>query len=301
MIELKNELSGYFTVSKGTDPDNMVEVASFPNLITDAGLLMYGASSDFIRYCNIGSSSTTPTVSDTTLINRLYYSESALSENTGANNTNPNARYVYRRRTMRFTPKGVPYTIAEVGYGWNTTGSVFNRALVVDGGGSPTTISVLDNEYIDITYELRLYPPTTDSTGTLTPTGKDVVPRNWTARAAGDSGNISYYVFGWSLGGGPGLQSLTAYRDNIGTLFSTPTGYVGSANTAGSYTINPVIPEITYSRKFELTEGNDALGIKSLFAIGYGYYYQIGFDAPFMKTNTDEITFTFKISWGRRP
>lgn len=301
MIELKNELSGYFTVSKGTDPDNMVEVASFPNLITDAGLLRYGYDDNFIRYCNIGSSSTTPTVSDTALINRLYYSESALSENTGANNTDPNARYVYRRRTIRFTPTGVPYTIAEVGFGWNTTGSVFNRALVVDGGGSPTTISVLDNEYIDVTYELRLYPPTTDSTGTLTPTGKDVVPRNWTARAAGNSGNISYYVHGWSLNGGPGLNSLTAYGDSIGTLFSTPTVYVGSVYTADSYTINPVIPEITYSKKFQLADGNHALGIKSLVAIGVGYLYQIGFDVPFMKTNTDEITFTFKMSWGRRP
>lgn len=301
MIELKNELSGYFTVSKGTDPDNMVEVASFPNLITDAGLLRYGSDSNFIRYCNIGSSSTTPTVSDTTLINRLYYSEYTISENTGANNTDPNARYVYGRRTIRFNPQGVPYTIAEVGFGWNTTGSVFNRALVVDGGGYPTTISVLDNEYIDITYELRLYPPTTDSTGTLTPTGKDVVPRNWTARAAGDSGNISYYVFGWSLHGGPGLYSMHAYGGSIGTLYSTPTVFVDAVYTADSYTINPVIPEITYSKKFKLTEGNSALGIKSLLVTGVGYYYQIGFDAPFMKTNTDEITFTFKISWGRRP
>ena len=301
MIELKNELSGYFTVSKGTDPDNMVEVASFPNLITDAGLLRYGYSTDFIKYCNIGSSSTTPTVSDTTLINRLYYSESALSENTGANNTDPNARYVYRRRTIRFNPQGVPYTIAEVGFGWNTTGSVFNRALIVDGGGSPTTISVLDNEYIDITYELRLYPPTTDSTGTLTPTGKDVVPRNWTARAAGDFGNISYNGVAWSVNGGAFLQDITAYGGTIGPLFSIPTALINYANGVRSSTINPVIPEITYSRKFSLTEGNNALGIKSLLATGVGYYYQIGFDAPFMKTNTDEITFTFKISWGRRP
>lgn len=301
MIELKNELSGYFTVSKGTDPDNMVEVASFPNLITDAGLLRYGSDADFIRYCNIGSSSTTPTVSDTTLINRLYYSESELPENTGANNTDPNARYVYRRRTIRFTPKGVPYTIAEVGFGWNATGSVFNRALVVDGGGYPTTISVLDNEYLDVTYELRLYPPTTDSTGTLTPTGKDVVPRNWTARPADLSGDISYQVYSWSISGDTYTNTIAACGGTIGTPFSLPASWINYATGVGSITINPVIPEITYSKKFNLGDGNSASGIKSIVVNSHGHYYQIGFDAPFMKTNTDEITFTYKISWGRRP
>lgn len=304
MVELKNELAGYFTISKGSNPDDMQEICTFPNLITDAGLLRF-ASGNFLDYCHIGASSVAPSVSDTTLVSKLYHSSTLLSANTGANNTDPDNRFVWKRVTMRFEPKGVSYNVAEVGFGWDTT-NVFNRATIKDGNGLPTTISVLDNEYFDITYELRLYPPKDDTTGTVVPTGKDTTPRTWTARSSGESGNISYSVnAGWGVEGYVGYLAYMSWvfcsTDSISPVYNQITNGGYAYPDSYTRTPNPTLPEVTLSYTFGLSSGNFDNGISSFVVRGYSCNYQVGFSAPFMKTNTDQITFTVKISWGRRP
>lgn len=47
------------------------------------------------------------------------------------------------------------------------TGNVQSRALFLDGSGNPTTITVLSDEFLTVTYVFRLVPVTTDVTGTI--------------------------------------------------------------------------------------------------------------------------------------
>ena len=69
------------------------------------------------------------------------------------------------------------------------------RALILDGGGSPTTLTILSDETLDVTYTIRVYPPTTDVTGSIT---LDGVSYGYTIRPCNvsTSGTGSYY---WDL------------------------------------------------------------------------------------------------------
>ena len=301
---------GIITVHKGTNVDNMEHVSTFPNMILDTGLRAIGTNASYMTYCNVGSSNTPVAATQTSLGNRLYQSTIAgPGDNaTGADNSDPANRYVFRRRVIRFNPTGSAYNVSEIGFGWDAAGNLFNRALVLDANGDPTTISVLANEYLDITYELRLYPPTQIFSGTFTPTGKDTQTRTWTACAASGGGGVLNYSgdSGWGLHGA--FHTIVAYGSlassgKIGNIFfdlSTGSG----VQTVNANSVNGIMDsvetKVTYTAYFGLDRANFTNGIKSALFSTNGPRIKIEFDIPFMKTNTDDISISIAYSWGRR-
>ena len=304
MISIETQASGHIWLRKGKTVEAMEEVADFPNLILDVGLREMGLSHEYLKYCSIGTSSVTPNASQTKLLGLLRTTGTdATGEQTGANSDDPLNPYVWRRVTKRFMPSGSSVNISEIAFGSTSNGSTaFNRALIKDSGGNPSTITLLGDEYLDVVYELRIYPPMQDITGTLTPTGVDTTPRSYIVRPRGQGGVLTYNSqAGWMVytmmsPSGSGVDSV--HSGPIGSIFSEPSGtklsflaysVMHASGASGIYVLS--VP---------LASGNFPSGIRSVVAGITSCKYQFQFDPPFMKTAADVFSLTFVHSWGRR-
>ncbi|MGH3802903.1 MAG: hypothetical protein ACRDTD_22795, partial [Pseudonocardiaceae bacterium] len=76
----------------------------FPNLITNAGLDLFGtlsgASSIVSAFCRVGSGNATPAVTDTALGTQVAFSNTLQANTNGVNRSG--TFYGWRRRTLRF-------------------------------------------------------------------------------------------------------------------------------------------------------------------------------------------------------
>jgi hypothetical protein len=302
----------------------------FPNLITNIGLdrMAYSGSGagDYLRSCMVGSGNTAPAVTDNSLgaqvaatANNIYVSPNPIQSSVcGYETTSP--YYCWIITTYRFFEGEATGNIAEVGIGWwdDPNWRCFSRALILDGGGSPTTITVLADESLDVTYELRFYPKETDNTGNVTFTGSIGGTYAWTMRSAYLGVDSYLSLDGWQIcyrannisnrhmmqlnsDYGSGVNYLFVGDGSLGTINQIPT----SSNqerlltpiefdtyVAGNFYVDGTIT-------VGLDDGNFVAGISVIhFIAGLGWF-QIGFGTPIMKTNTDILTITFRHTWGR--
>ena len=297
MITMQHETqcAGWFKL-EAIRPDGTRRVLAdwFPNLILDGGLDRMGENSNYLSWCQVGSGSTAPVATQTALINRIAGTNTLQAQVYGAQATAP--YYGWYRRTYRFAKGVAAGNLSEVGVGWDTSGSLFSRALILDGGGSPTTITVLSDEVLDVTYELRRYPGTVDLTGTVVLGG---VTHNWVSRAAA----VTNSQF-WAGTGAMVLEYAAAFNGDIGPVTaSTPSGTSGTLSiTALAYSSGSYTRAATVSAG--LNDYNLSGGIRSIWT--YAYYsgigsYQIQFDPAIPKDNTKVLSLTIQHSWARRP
>lgn len=276
------------------------ETPWFDNLILDSGLNRWGSGA-IIAGAAIGTSTTPPAVGQTGLLAQTTYTTTTgtghnVISAAGASPYNNTRTFVYRTAVGALNGN---YT--EVGVGW-ASGSMFSRALIVDGGGTPTSLAVAPDEQLDIVYQLSVYPPLTDIAPTVT---LDGVTYNVTGRACNVNAVSTTVQVAWdvehnaaiSLTGGSvwsgGISAVTA---------STPSGisptgpsYSSAAYSSGSYTRNG-------TQTYSLTQGNVSGGFRSVTA-GWGgsFGFQYEFDALVPKDGTKTMTLDFSVTWARRP
>lgn len=268
----------------------------FPNLILDAGLNRAGANADWMSYCRVGTGSAAPDAGDTNLGVHVAGTSNQISSSSVTQSSAP--FYAATRRTWRFLEGAAEGNLTEVGVGWGDTdaSNLFSRALILDGSLDPTTLTVLADEFLDVTYELRDYAPTVDTTGTISISGDDY---DFTARAA--QANSSVWCPPFQGGVNLGIGSpVSAYDDVMGDVDESPTG---SASATGDNT-NASYSDSSYEREFTaffgLDVGNFAGGIKSMQAYTGGSAFQFEFDPPIPKDNTQLFSITFNHSWARK-
>src|SRR6056297_3576288 len=139
-----------------------IDTGWFDNIITDAGLNLMGGAG-YMDSCQVGSGSTTPTVGDTALVTYVAGTGTIQEETKTAEASAP--YYGSTTTTYRFAEGDAAGNLSEVGIGTATSGgTLFSRALITDGGGSPTSITVLADEFLDVTYQIQIVPPTGDIT-----------------------------------------------------------------------------------------------------------------------------------------
>lgn len=319
-LNLETEVAGSYTMQKfrmGADgalaPSS--EPITFENIVTDVGLVFIANNTSYMQYAYVGAGSAAPQPTDTQLGSFLMQNSSVPMDTSPFFNTSEG--FAGNRRTFRFNPRGSMYNASEVGVGMVRT-ELFSRALVRDALGNPATISVLADEYLDVTYEIRLYPPLTDSVVELVPNGSDQVPRTITCRAChansrklnantGYGWDLRNSIFSWgtTVGGGecsmmasPANSGIRLYTGDLGTAFGHPSGtftYVSAALTAraatggayGYWTVN-----------LGLSQGNGELSVIGI-NMGAGSF-QIKIDPPFQKTAEDVFELVLKHSWGRK-
>jgi hypothetical protein len=302
-VDISAKVSGHFTLTVRRPDGSVRQETSFPNLITDGGLDRMGANADWLTWCQVGSGSTAPSVTDGSLVNRIAGSNTKQASANG--NLSADPYYAWTRNTYRFGTGVATGNLSEVGIGWASTGSLFSRALILDGLGDPTTITILADETLDVTYEFRYYPNLTDITGTTAFTGNLAGSYDWVLRPAQVTGSTRWQTAtnGTSMGNMDTVVSgfVNAYNGALGAVTSFPSGTAASASslTAAAYSAG------SYSRAadigFALNNGNLSGGISALrFKLGIGTF-QIGFTPAIPKTASDTLTLTVSHTWARRP
>lgn len=267
----------------------------FPNLITDGGLDMI-PSGGFMNACQVGSGSATPTFSDVTLQTRV----AGVTGSRAAGTPGTSPYYTEVVGTYVFGQGVATGNLSEIGVSPATTGAMFSRALILDGSGNPTTITILAIEVLTVTYRLRVYRNTSDVGGSVT---IDSTSYTTVSRPS----NINYSNSALLIAQNGIVQTsdarLGAYNGSIGAITGVPSGggeiatssVTKSIYGAGNYYQDQIFSVPTSS-------GNLSGGITCLaYVLGNQLFLgtQSSFSPALPKDNTKTMTVTFRYSWGR--
>lgn len=296
-LEMNSEVGARFKLvaRKASTEEIIRETDWFQNIVLDTGLARMSVGT-WIDRCCVGTGNSTAVATQTQL-DAFKASTTANQDPAGGIQVTALPYYMWARRTYRFGDGVAAGNISEVGLGW-ANANLWNRALVKDSNGNPTTITVLADEYLDVITEIRVYPQETlsGSFNFLNKAGAVVSSHTYTGRAFYATPNNTYQLVQ--------LGSIGIYNGGVGaTTTANPTGTrlsYGSPTT----TEYPTPTSIKCTKKFLLTEANDIH--KTLFAqstgflsSGIGMGYQVEFTPTITKTNLMELTYTVSMSWGR--
>ena len=227
------------------------------------------------------------------MIPRLGNGNVITSSNSNAGASNYESKHTV---TYEFALGAVVGNMAEIGVGWASTGAtLFSRARIVDGGGSPTTITVLVTEILQATYRLTAFPTLTDSTSTFLVSG---VSTTYVSRLASAA---NYLNIGYSASELISNPQMDVRNGSLGAITGTPSG----SSVAISAAASPAYIPGTYYRDSVFTaalaQGNLSGGISAVYFQGSGAFGQISFSPVIAKDNTKTLSLTFRTAWARRP
>ncbi len=307
-MNLSTGVSGEYRLVINRPDGSQEDTGWFPNLILDQGLDRLGnsASGPIIRYAHVGSGTTTPNAAQTSLTtfvasadsNPTNYAESCVNEGSPTYAALHTWRYI-------FAQGAVVGNITEIGVGWSTSGAtLFSRALILDGTGSPTTITLVAIDQLTVYYRLRVAPTLTDLTGVVDIGGTNY---NYTVRVA-SAGNFANTQFmfnsssNFSNADSNGIYPYPA-TSVLGSITGTPSGTVGVNGTAttAAYTPGTYYRDSTFN--LSISQGNTAGGIGALRLVWPTSYsvmlFQVGFSPAIPKDNTKTFSITMRHSWAR--
>lgn len=311
LLKIEMQVSGRFKIEAFKVDGDGVEIPGTrrlaapwqKNLILDQGLNTMATSASYLTACQVGTGSTAPAVGQTALVTRIAGTTTKPSNVTSVSGGAP--YYVAQTVTYSFAQGVATGNLSEVGFGTATTGTtLFSRALIKDAMGNPTTLTVLSDESLEVTYEFRYYAPPSDVTGTIVATGNIGGTYDYILRPANVS-TLSGSV-GWTLPSGQTLSGTNssgyrALNGDIGPITGLPSGTGGDMSnpasasyTSGSFVLDRIITATA-------AQANLSGGVRSMqLKLGVGMY-QIQFDPPIPKTSVDVIQLTLRLSWARRP
>lgn len=269
------------------------------NIVLNQGL-DFMATEHWVRSCAVGTDGSKPVETQTGLIKEFATTGDQQETQSGCFNENGIIYYWYRIR-FRF-PAGTfdNTTLAEVAV-INNNKKCWNRALITDSDGKPTTLTVLNDEYLDVTCEIRSYYITEDQHGTI-----DIVDKNnnliKTINTITRPSSLKY-ADSISLRMLYPLRSWLLY--NRASLGKSKIGDVNSLVSDAFYTDSIADTYITGSYKlsgvirFGLDVANNTDYL--VFSTGFNDYpaWQVGFSEPIRKTNTQIFNFHVSMTWGR--
>lgn len=307
MINLKARLQGEYNVKVKRGDGTVEETGWFKNLILNQGLDQLGSNNQLvIAYAQVGSGTTAPTTTNTQLETYVESSGYKGSANSITNASSPDYEIELTWEFV-FTQGSVVATIAEVGVGWdNTAGAnLFSRALILDGMGNPTTISVTAVDELIVFYRLRIFPPVSDVTGTVNISGTDydytIRPAQVESWGAIFSFIISDYfskITGSAAAYEPGVTLGAITSSLSGTTTPSPSA---TSSTDAGYTTGTYYRDGTYT--WDPTAGNGTGGFQGIEFVWGAVYsswrFQMVFDNPIPKGNTDQFSIVLRFSWAR--
>lgn len=323
-LKAKTELEGYFEldVFKADANGKKIEkskrrVAEFHNLILDQGLnyLAQGTTTQVgftLSCCQVGTSSTPVAAGQTAL--QGFLAGTNVSPSSNITNQPSSPFYGTRITTYEFAVGAAAGNLTEVGVGRATTGSVlFCRALIVDGGGVPITITVLSDEILQVTYSLRCYPVEADTPAVVTISGTNYTftrrPIRVTSNAWAFSQNGSSVINGFGLDESSS-ESMVAFSGGLAAATSHNM-FGTSANRSSA--VNNAYVSGTYTRACTGTWGIatanfGAGGIQGLLVVarfgtsaqGGPGVYQYGISPGIPKINTQQLVMNYSFQWARK-
>jgi len=330
------------------------------NVLTDGGVdYLFTQTGDFrfnpiYFHCVVGTGSSTPSVSDNSLDN--YTGKYDLWHAHSLNRQYSTSPYYYRRTmTARFLPGTLTNSsinLAEVGmvFTRNNTGDYTNingstpihsRALFLDSGGNPVTVTVLSDEYLDVIWEWTWYvmdeylsTVTIDIDGLPTVFDIEVWPANMSQGSGGSSAGVgSDYTYGWGDVNGkmftagaegssrgqcgwhpPHIVTVGRWgsgaRGLSGVMSATITGQGDlptpstTVFTPDNITLGAYTPgdhNRNYTLSWGIAGGNVPGGISVINLMGLFGHWQIGLDPVLNKTDIQTMELTFNVAIDNTP
>lgn len=303
---------GHFKVELISRAGIIKKVLEFDNLITNAGLdamatlgLSPGGAA-LLTYAAVGTGSTTPANTDTTLVAEITPSSSNRTSANGG--TADSLSYVSGTpdyysfvRTYLFDFSQGNGNLTEIGlFTASSSGTMWTRQLLKDSGGTPTTITKTSSDQLKITYTLQLYPLQSDVTGSVT---ISTVSYSYTIRAANVGPTTRYIdVFYYGSQG----YAMKAHSDAIAARTSEPSaGSISpSSHSTATYTSGNYYLEDTsvWSSAVANFGGSGITSFRLWSPGGTGsFIMQMGVSPGFAKDNTKQLTLVTRKSWGRYP
>jgi hypothetical protein len=208
----------------------------FPNQILDAGRNIMADFSGWAgagANCQVGTNSTDPSSGHTQLLGYIAGNDWVHSGARGAAGDPP--YFQWNQQTYRFDEGNAEGNLSEAGVGWDGAYGPYliTRALIVDEDGEPFTPTVKDDEWLDVTYQLRYYPPLEDVEGTIV---LDGITYDTITRAANvtTDGNHIGQILGVATGG---TYYWRAYDGPLGPVFESPDGLSEANNYSGQFNV----------------------------------------------------------------
>lgn len=294
---ITQKLEGCISLAVGKSRDNPRYKTEFKNLIVDIGLNNAATTNidNLVTKCGVGSSSNIPTTGDTVLGQQIGTYASVVTSTYNHSSGNP-VWYTYSRFTFTFTSGSVTGDLREIGF-FNSSNTMFSHTLLKDGAGNPTTITVLPDEALYVTYEVRKYAQEIDQTGTfnLAINGVDT-SFAYTARPAliNTSTSSNYWYGSHKLGAN---TDVVAYESQtLGVVIGTPTG----TSVAGSGTIDTYIAgsfKSTLNCVFDPSIANFTNGIGSIMLCNG---FQVSFNPAIPKNSDRRLVLPMSVVYARK-
>lgn len=304
-LTITSKISGEFRCVLNEGTDREISTPWFDNLVLNSGLDRLGIRSgvpNVFLWLSIGTGTTAPTNTDTTL-QAFVASVSAMTIDSQTNAGSTTYAGIAILHHV-FAQGAVVGNMAEVGIGWASGGgSLFSRALIVDGGGSPTTLTVTSLDQLTVYYKVTHTPVVTDLTSTVTISGTSY---GYTCRLAQAASFMNAMVndFGTLGIAVPSVNNTIVYpsTSTLGALTSTPSGTATSPCTSvasAAYTNGNFYVDNTYT--WGPTAGNSAGGIGGLLLSNANQtgQFQWNFPTPIPKDNTKTLTLIVRWAWSR--
>lgn len=309
-----HRLQGFYQLTVLDKDGNIKEQTPiFPNLITNAGLDQIATTGSYgmsfgipkmIASAFVGTGNTPPTINDTTMTSYLasvgpYGSGAPTSNNIYV--AGPPA-YWTQTWTYTFGTGAAAGNLTEVGVGYisaaGPTYTLFSHALIVDGAGNPTTLTVLSTDQLILTYTLRNYINLTDQTGSVLISGITYTLL-WRPMLIGTPVTMAAPVSSTS----GGSVTMIWYQGPIGTNTGQPSGTSSNANdpsyTFATYTNGTFFQQVTGN--WGVTVANLSGGLGALAVTTPFHKYQMSFSPKIPKTSANTLSFTINFSWTTYP
>lgn len=286
------KVQGLFKFEVRRANNDLVSETSFiPNLVLDQGLELLGTHSP-IEFCKVGSGVTTPQKSDIDLENTIATTSSVPDNTQPISGFNADEGYVWTRKIFRFNQGEATGNVSEVGVGGN--GKLFNRSIVRDSTGLFATVTVMGDETLDVTVEIRAYLDQESRTYNVMMSGI-----NYTLRT---EPLFEVVVPPYLFGGGVHQYQPAGYSSGITSRVSRPSqivdGFTGGGSTHSTREYVAGSKEKVFDCYWGLSAGNAAPSRTFVIPTSIGSY-QTEFSPTIPKTSDHILKLTFKISWDR--
>lgn len=298
-------MCGYFRLQIRR-PDGRVRWDSgfFANKVLDSGRNNMATQANWLSDCQVGTSSVTPTAVQTGLVEFVAGTDVIESIQSGSNGVAP--YFGWKRITFRFAQGAALGNLSEVGVGWDKVAgaNLVSRALIIDPvTQNPTTVSLLPDEVLDVTYEFRYYAPEEDIYGpqaTLNGVVYDTITRPALATSS-----IWYQFIGSQIEEySPFTSSWQAWSGELGTVTQTPSGTASNADTSNHYTLGYLNNsyEVVVGANLGSTGWNPPGGIRSIHIQTTAGAFQtrfgaVGTDATIPKDGNYVMVMRWLLNW----
>jgi hypothetical protein len=311
MINKKLGLKGEYRYEIRRNGELYKESDWFDNVILLTGLDRLGGTtisavaSPVLRFSRIGTGTSVPVNTQTQLDAQAAFSNAgstAIVVNSGSPDYETTHTF-----SFAYTQGAVVGNMSEIATGWDTTGStLFSRALILDGFGSPTTITLTAIDQLTVFYRLTLVPDLADSTGSI---NIGATSHNYTLRPrnVGSFGN-SVFMFSSPQSSNTvvfnpiGIPNTCAAATSLSAITTSPaTSGTGGSRTIGVYSTSSYFRDDTFD--WSITQGNATGGV-GIFLLGWGggspngtMAYQMQVTPAVPKDNTRTMSITARFSW----